>query len=169
VSVTTAAAHRTMDSPIGTLTLVATDGVLSGLHMGEMTRQQAPDIGPRIDHGLEGVIEQLDEYFNGALTEFTVPLHLDGDAFQLRVWQALQTIPYGKTWSYAQLAAAVGEPANPRTVGWANGQNPIAIIVPCHRVIGSDGSLTGYAGGLARKRYLLDLEAPAGPESGRLF
>ncbi|MEG1536870.1 MAG: methylated-DNA--[protein]-cysteine S-methyltransferase [Clostridiales bacterium] len=102
--------------------------------------------------------EQLTAYFNGERQRFTIPLQPDGSPFQLRVWQALTTIPYGKTASYGQIAAAIGKPTAARAVGSANHQNPIAILIPCHRIIGADGSLTGYGGGLPLKQALLDLE-----------
>ena len=102
--------------------------------------------------------EQLAEYFDGKRTKFDLPLALKGTEFQLSVWQALQTIPFGETRSYGDIAVQVGNPRAPRAVGMANNRNPVAIIVPCHRVIGSDGSLTGYGGGLDVKHYLLDLE-----------
>jgi methylated-DNA-[protein]-cysteine S-methyltransferase len=103
--------------------------------------------------------DQLAAYFAGRLTEFSLPLAPAGTPFQRRVWAGLQEIPYGDTWSYGQLAGKVGNPAAVRAVGLANGRNPIAVVIPCHRVIGADGSLTGYGGGLDRKRFLLDLEA----------
>ena len=102
--------------------------------------------------------EQLDQYFAGERTRFDLPLELEGPAFHRRVWEALLTIPYGETRSYGQIAAQIGDPSAARAVGYADGRNPIAIVVPCHRVIGSDGSLTGYGGGLECKRALLDLE-----------
>jgi len=104
------------------------------------------------------VIRQLQAYFGGELKEFDLPLALEGTDFQLRVWKALRTIPYGETFSYAQLAQCIGNPKSVRAVGLANGSNPIPIIVPCHRVIGSDGSLTGFGGGLSTKKKLLELE-----------
>jgi len=104
------------------------------------------------------VIRQLQAYFGGELKEFDLPLALEGTDFQLRVWKALRTIPYGETISYAQLAQCIGNPKAVRAVGLANGSNPIPIIVPCHRVIGSDGSLTGFGGGLSTKKKLLELE-----------
>ncbi|HXJ64060.1 MAG TPA: methylated-DNA--[protein]-cysteine S-methyltransferase [Actinomycetota bacterium] len=144
----------TIESPIGDLVLVHTDGVLSELHMREPvpSRQQAPP-------GFEQVIHELDEYFRGERIEFTVPIAPTGSEFQMRVWEQLLRIPYGETRSYGEIARGLGDPGLAREVGWANARNPIAIIVPCHRVIGSDGSLTGYAGGLDRKRHLLDLES----------
>src|SRR6266496_3143838 len=102
---------------------------------------------------------ELDEYFAGTLQDFTVPLSPRGSTFQKQVWQALSEIPYGETTSYGKVAASIGHPDGARAVGVANGQNPIPIIVPCHRVIGADGSLTGYGGGLDAKRWLLDHEA----------
>ena len=107
------------------------------------------------------VSEQLGEYFAGRRTSFDVPLPMDGAPFERRVWRALQEIPYGETVSYGELARRIDQPSAARAVGMANGRNPIAVIVPCHRVIGADGTLTGYGGGLERKRLLLDLEARA--------
>jgi len=144
----------TMQSPIGELVLVNDEGVLSELHMREP--RGTPGSVP---HGFEQAIEELDEYFRGERTEFTVAVAPKGGEFQLRVWKQLLSIPYGETRSYGEIARALGDPGLAREVGWANARNPIAIIVPCHRVIGSDGSLTGYAGGLDRKRHLLDLES----------
>jgi methylated-DNA-[protein]-cysteine S-methyltransferase len=107
----------------------------------------------------EEAIRQLQAYFRGELKEFDLPLRMEGTEFQLRVWNALRAIPYGETISYAQLARRIGNPKAVRAVGLANGSNPIPIIVPCHRVIGSDGSLTGFGGGLSTKKMLLDLES----------
>lgn len=107
---------------------------------------------------LRRAAEQLRAYFAGQRRSFDLPLRMQGTDFQLAVWRALLTIPYGETRSYAQIAAQIGRPKACRAVGLANGQNPLAIIVPCHRVIGADGSLTGYGGGLDMKRLLLDLE-----------
>jgi methylated-DNA-[protein]-cysteine S-methyltransferase len=147
--------HFLMDSPIGTLTLVKTSGVLSGLYMREL---RAEAFGARATSGFEDVAEQLKEYFARKRTTFTVPIAPTGTPFQQRVWIELTRIPYGETRSYGQLAAAIGNPSAVRAVGGANGRNPISIIVPCHRVIGSNGTLVGYGGGLKRKRILLDLE-----------
>ncbi len=104
------------------------------------------------------MVDQLDEYFAGERTEFDVTLRLEGTEFQRRVWAGLLEIPYGETISYGELATRIGQPTASRAVGLANGRNPVGIIVPCHRVIGSTGALTGYGGGLDRKRALLDLE-----------
>ena len=113
--------------------------------------------------------QQLDAYFAGSLRNFDVDLHPAGTEFQYRVWAALQTIPYGRTRSYGQIADQVGSPAASRAVGLANGRNPISIIVPCHRVIGASGNLTGYGGGIERKRSLLELEICANPVTPALF
>ncbi|WP_070380473.1 methylated-DNA--[protein]-cysteine S-methyltransferase [Rhodococcus sp. WMMA185] len=152
--------HTVIDSPIGPLTLVNVGGVLSGVYMPEHRHRPNPaTFGERATSGFEEATTQLAEYFDGRRTEFTVPLAAGGTPFQRRVWDALRTIPYGETWTYGQLAEHVGSPAAVRAVGAANGKNPISIIVPCHRVVGSNGKLTGYAGGLERKRFLLEREA----------
>lgn len=107
---------------------------------------------------IKQAVNELQEYFEGRRREFTVPLHPQGTDFQLRVWQVLRTIPYGKTWSYKQVATAADNPKASRAVGMANNRNPIAIIIPCHRVIGANGRLVGYAGGLDVKEKLLEIE-----------
>jgi methylated-DNA-[protein]-cysteine S-methyltransferase len=114
---------------------------------------------------LQEAKEQLQQYFSGELKQFNLKLNLQGTDFQKRVWQALQNIPYGKTASYMELAKQLGDPLAIRAVAAANGKNPLWILVPCHRVIGSDGSLTGYAGGLWRKKWLLDHEQPVKQQS----
>lgn len=146
-----------IDSPIGALTLVADGDVLVGLYMTEQRHLPLID-APRDDRVLPEVQQQLAAYFARELTEFDLPLDLRGSAFQQQVWAGLQDIPYGETWSYGRLAAHIGRPTASRAVGLANGRNPISVIVPCHRVVGSTGSLTGYGGGLTRKQHLLDLE-----------
>lgn len=161
--------HFRWESPIGDLTLVKTDGILSGLYMGDSGETRWELLGTRARSGFEDVVEQLQEYFARKRTVFTIPIAPMGTAFQQRVWTALRTIPYGETRSYGQLAEAIGNRSAMRAVGAANGRNPISIIVPCHRVIGSDGTLIGYGGGLERKRFLLDLEQPAVPHPTRLF
>jgi methylated-DNA-[protein]-cysteine S-methyltransferase len=161
--------HTMIDSPMGVLTLVASDGTLSGVYMEEQLHAPDPSsLGERVGTGFEEAAEQLEQYFAGERTAFTLRTRLLGSGFQRRVWQAVAAIPYGQTWSYAQLADAAGRPDRLRAVAATNGRNPIAVVVPCHRVVGSDGSLTGYAGGLARKRFLLDLEHH-GPRQERLF
>ena len=161
--------HTTVDSPLGELTLVAHDGAITGVYFAEHTRRPDPTtFGDRDDRAFETAIAQLDEYFRGERTDFDLPLAPGGSAFQQRVWALLRRIPYGQTRSYGQLAAELGNPGLAREVGAANGRNPISVIVPCHRVVGADGRLVGYAGGLARKRFLLDLEGAAAGEQTRL-
>jgi methylated-DNA-[protein]-cysteine S-methyltransferase len=157
--------HVILPSPIGSLTLVAEAGELTALYMdAQQHRPDASSLGVPGDPDaapFAAASRQLADYFAGQLTEFDLPLAPAGTPFQRRVWAALQAIPYGQTWSYAQLAGKIGQATAVRAVGLANGRNPIALVIPCHRVIGSDGSLTGYGGGLDRKRFLLDLEARA--------
>lgn len=154
--------HTTIDSPYGLLTLVATDGILSGLYMtGQRHRPPQENFGERDDRPFGEPTDQLAAYFAGELKEFTLELHLDGTPFQRGVWQQLLRIPHGETRTYGELADALGNPGASRAVGLANGKNPIGIIVPCHRVVGADGSLTGYGGGLERKQRLLDFERGA--------
>ena len=154
--------HTVTDSPYGLLTLVADDGVLSGLYMTDQ-RHRPPEetFGAPDDAPFTETKEQLAAYFAGDLKEFTIPLRLHGTPFQLRVWDELRRIPYGETRTYGELAGLLGNPKASRAVGLANGRNPVGIIVPCHRVIGSTGSLTGYGGGLPRKQRLLDFERGA--------
>jgi methylated-DNA-[protein]-cysteine S-methyltransferase len=155
--------HTVIDSPIGPLTLIAQEGRLAGVHM-EITRYEpdATTLGARVaadaDPVLAEAASQLGSYFRGELTDFHLPLALEGTRFQRSVWTGLLAIPYGETIAYGELARRIGQPSASRAVGLANGRNPVAIIVPCHRVIGADGSLTGYGGGMDRKRYLLVLE-----------
>ena len=149
--------YTTMDSPIGELTLTGNGVALTGLYM-ERREAPRPD-WVRDDERLGEARRQLEAYFVGELTTFDLPLAPRGTPFQEKVWEALRTIPYGKTASYRDIAVQVGNPTAVRAVGAANGRNPISIIVPCHRVIGADGSLTGYGGGMERKRWLLDLES----------
>ena len=148
------------DSPIGELLLAGDGRTLQLLHMmeGRHPVRIAPD-WRRDDAAFADAREQLDGYFQGRRTSFDVHLDLAGTPFQRRVWHALLEIPYGETTSYGELAHRIGSPRAVRAVGLANGRNPVAVIVPCHRVIGADGTLTGYGGGLERKRLLLDLEA----------
>lgn len=153
--------YAVIDSPLGPLTLVGTDaGELTGLYMDQQRyRPEEAGFGDRDDSTLPAVAEQLDEYFHHGRTQFDVRLRLVGTDFQRRIWIALQDIPYGETTTYGGLATALGlKPQSARAVGLANGKNPISIIVPCHRLVGSTGKLTGYGGGLPRKQALLDLE-----------
>lgn len=144
------------DSPVGALCLVSDGVCLVGLHFAGWT----PPLTAvrRSDELLLRTTRQLDAYFAGQLKSFDIPLKPAGTPFQLRVWLALRDIPFGETRSYGQLASAIGDPSAMRAVGAANGRNPIAIVVPCHRVIGADGSLTGFGGGVERKKFLLRLE-----------
>jgi methylated-DNA-[protein]-cysteine S-methyltransferase len=169
MTATLASTHTyvTVPSPVGPLTIVARDGVITGLYMD--AQRHAPAQfglpGDLADEPFATAAAQLTAYFDGTLTEFELPLAPEGTQFQRKVWDGLRAIPYGKTVSYGELARRIGSPAASRAVGLANGRNPIAIVVPCHRVIGSDGSLTGYGGGLDRKRFLLALERRASPGS----
>lgn len=152
--------YSIFDSPIGHLLARGDGRALCGLHMLDTPRPGRLDPRwRRDDRALAGVRAQLEEYFAGARREFELELAPAGGEFERRVWAALCEIPYGQTASYGEIARRLGEPGAARAVGAANGRNPIAIVVPCHRVIGADGSLTGYGGGLERKRLLLDLEA----------
>jgi methylated-DNA-[protein]-cysteine S-methyltransferase len=154
--------HTLLDSPLGQLTLVAADGALAGLYMELHRHLPSPDtFGERDPGPFDAVVAQLAEYFAGGRTTFDLPLFFAGTPFQQTVWAGLLDIPYGGTVSYRELAERVGRPTAARAVGLANGKNPISIVVPCHRVIGSSGDLTGYGGGLARKHQLLDLERGA--------
>jgi methylated-DNA-[protein]-cysteine S-methyltransferase len=153
------ATHTTIDSPIGELTLVARDGVLSGLYFPGHWHMPPRDIfGARSERGFERAEGQLAEYFAGERTEFELDTTVIGDEFQQRVWVLIDRIPYGETTTYGAMARELGDPALAREVGSAVGHNPLSIVVPCHRVVGKEGQLTGYAGGLERKRALLQLE-----------
>jgi methylated-DNA-[protein]-cysteine S-methyltransferase len=149
--------HSYLPSPIGQVLVTADGRGLTGLYTCEHVRLPV-ELGARADAEFAVVRDQLAEYFAGERTEFDLPLAPAGTEFQQRVWQLLRAIPLGQTRTYGQLAAELGNPAAMRAVGLANGRNPISIIVPCHRVIGSTGALTGYAGGLAAKQWLLEHE-----------
>ncbi|MET7416935.1 methylated-DNA--[protein]-cysteine S-methyltransferase [Streptomyces rubiginosohelvolus] len=159
--------HTVVDSPYGPLTLVATDGVLSALYMTDQ-RHRPPEetFGVPAPEPFGEVIRQLGEYFAGDRTAFDLPLNLAGTPFQRSVWAELLKIPYGETRTYGELAEELGKPGASRAVGLANGKNPVGIIVPCHRVIGASGSLTGYGGGLDRKQRLLAFESGGSEEDG---
>jgi methylated-DNA-[protein]-cysteine S-methyltransferase len=153
------ATHTTIDSPIEELTLVARDGVLSGIYFPGHWHMPPPEVfGTRSERGFELAEAQLAEYFAGERTEFELEATVGGDEFQRRVWGLIDRIPYGQTTSYGEMARELGDPALTREVGGAVGRNPLSIVVPCHRVVGKEGQLTGYAGGLERKRFLLGLE-----------
>ncbi|WP_046500328.1 methylated-DNA--[protein]-cysteine S-methyltransferase [Streptomyces odonnellii] len=169
---TTHITHTVIDSPYDPLTLVAADGVLTGLYMvGQRHRPPEENFGEPDPRPFAEAVRQLTAYFDGELTEFDLPLRLDGTPFQRGVWDQLRKIPYGETRSYGDLAEFLGRPGASRAVGLANGKNPIGIVVPCHRVIGSTGSLTGYGGGLDRKQRLLAFEGAATgvPATATLF
>jgi methylated-DNA-[protein]-cysteine S-methyltransferase len=146
--------HATVyESPVGPLRLTARDGALTRLELNAQPGPESLD-----DPVLARATEQLREYFAGTRTDFELPLALHGNAFEQRVWTALQRIPYGETASYGEIAREIGAPGAARAVGVANARNPVAIVVPCHRVIGANGKLVGFGGGLPMKRALLDLE-----------
>lgn len=147
----------THDSPVGKLTLISNGQALTGLEF-ENPRYPLPKQPRGDDKIISATRRQLDQYFAGKLKSFDLPLAPQGTPFQQSVWRALLDIPYGVTRSYGEQAKAIGKPAAVRAVGLANGRNPIAVIIPCHRVIGANGSLTGYGGGMERKQQLLDLE-----------
>jgi methylated-DNA-[protein]-cysteine S-methyltransferase len=158
-----------MESPIGELLLLGESDRLCGLYMqhGDRPVVVSPEWRSSEVHFID-VRRQLDEYFAGARHTFDLDLKLHGTSFQRSVWSALVEIPYGETVSYGELARHLGNPAAVRAVGLANGRNPISVIVPCHRVIGADGSLTGYGGGLENKRHLLELESRAAQVTSQL-
>jgi methylated-DNA-[protein]-cysteine S-methyltransferase len=147
--------HAWMDSPVGRLLLVAENGALLKVSFPPAV---APPDSVQRDEQFGPAVEQLMAYFDGKLRAFDLPLAPRGTPFQMRVWEELTRIPYGETRSYSEIARGIGRPEAVRAVGASNGANPLPIVVPCHRVIGANGSLTGFGGGLTAKRYLLDLE-----------
>lgn len=149
---------RTMDSPVGPLTLAGRNGRLMHLRMVDQTYEPSREGWTADATAFGDAVAQLNAYFTGEVMEFDLELDLVGTEFQRRVWDALTTIPYGQTRTYGEIARQIGSPGASRAVGLANGHNPIGIIVPCHRVIGANGGLTGYGGGLERKKHLLDME-----------
>ncbi len=152
--------YTMFESPVGPLLLAGDSNALRRVSFESSKRSALPQAEWKQNRAaFAEVIRQLQAYFRGELKEFDLPLAMEGTEFQLRVWNALRKIPYGETISYAQLAECIGNPQAVRAVGLANGSNPIPIIVPCHRVIGSDGGLTGFGGGLSTKKKLLDLES----------
>lgn len=155
--------YDTIDSPIGKLLAVGDGEALTGLYMQDGRRPAAALPAWECDpEAFSDLRQQLGEYFTGDRREFDLPLAPRGSEFQRSVWEALREIPYGETETYGELAERTGRPGSARAVGAANGQNPICVVIPCHRVIGANGKLTGYAGGLERKRLLLDIESPIG-------
>ncbi len=167
---TTTMRYRIIDSPVGPLTLAGTGSTLRHLRMADQTHEpDRSEWAQSDDEIFPDAVEQLAAYFAGELTGFELDLDLGGTEFQRKVWAALRSIPYGETRSYGEIAMQIGSPGASRAVGLANGRNPIGIIVPCHRVIGSTGGLTGYGGGIDRKRALLALEKSRMPAELSLF
>jgi methylated-DNA-[protein]-cysteine S-methyltransferase len=166
--------HTVIDSPLGELTIVADGDTLTGLYFRRHWYRPAPDaVGPYVEPAADDLLcraaGQLHEYLAGQRTQFDLPIALAGESRQRRVWDLLADIGFGQTKSYGELAAELGDGTTAYEVGQAVGRNPLSIIVPCHRVVGKNGSLTGYAGGVKRKRFLLDLEEPTPASAGRLF
>jgi methylated-DNA-[protein]-cysteine S-methyltransferase len=160
----------TVESPIGELTLIADDGRLTGLYFPHhWYRPDAATFGQPSEAGFGEARRQLAEYFAGRRQHFDLPLDARGDEFQRSVWDMIAAVPYGQTVTYGELARELGSQVLAKDVGAAVGRNPLSVIVPCHRVVGKDGRLTGYAGGLARKRFLLDLEESAERRLAKLF
>jgi methylated-DNA-[protein]-cysteine S-methyltransferase len=156
--------HTIIDTRLGELTLVAEDGTLSGVYYpGHWTRPDRTAFGERSERGFEQVEHQLGAYLAGERTSFDLPTRLTGNDFQHRVWERIARIPYGQTTTYGAIARELGDTTLARSVGGAVGHNPLSVIIPCHRVVGGDGKLTGYAGGLERKRLLLELEGAVAP------
>ncbi len=159
--------HAFLSTPIGPLLLVTNGRALTRIAFDPPRPTELTDIGEpeESDPLLQRACMQLEEYFDGRRTDFDLPLEPSGTPFQLRVWQALREIPCGETRSYGAIAARIGRPSASRAVGMANGRNPLPVVVPCHRVIGANGSLTGFGGGLPRKEALLSLERPRPEET----
>jgi methylated-DNA-[protein]-cysteine S-methyltransferase len=157
--------YAVMNSPIGLLTLAASEKGLSSIHFGSVV----PRDGVIDERAHCENMEQLQEYFDGARMCFDLPLDIEGTPFQLAVWNELKRIPYGETRTYGEIARCLGKPGAARAVGMANHDNPLAIVIPCHRVVGSDGSLTGYAGGLDLKKKLLEIELQPETQGQLLF
>jgi methylated-DNA-[protein]-cysteine S-methyltransferase len=164
------ATHTTIPSSLGDLTVVARGGAVTGLYFPHhWYRPDRAGFGQYRDAGFHDVRRQLDEYLAGERRDFDVPVETAGRPLQERVWQLIGQIPYGATASYGELASQLGGGVTAQEVGAAVGRNPVSIIIPCHRVVGASGGLTGYAGGLRRKRVLLDLEQAVAGRSARLF
>ncbi len=166
--------HTAIDSPLGPLTLVAGDDALTGVYFRRhwhppTAKALGRYVAPGADPLFARAAEQLHEYLSGKRIRFDLPVDLTGDPRQRRIWALLLDIGYGETTTYGELAAKLGDGTIAYEVGQAVGRNPLSVVVPCHRVLGKDGTLTGYAGGLKRKRFLLDLEAPMPASAGRLF
>lgn len=170
----TTARHVVIDSPVGELTVVANGDALTGVYFPQHWHPPTADalgerVEPAADELLARAADQLREYLTGERTQFDLPFALMGDPRQRRVWVLLSRIGSGQTKTYGELAAELADGTTAYEVGQAVGRNPLSIVVPCHRVVGKDGSLTGYAGGLKCKRFLLELEEPAPAAAGKLF
>jgi len=164
------AAHSTIRSTLGDLTVVGQDGAVTGLYFPHHWHRPDPAaFGPYRETGFDTVRQQLSQYLAGERREFEVPVEAAGSPLQRRVWELISQIPYGETVSYGELARELGDGVTAQEAGAAVGRNPVSIIIPCHRVVGAGGALTGYAGGLRRKRLLLDLEQDVAGRSARLF
>jgi methylated-DNA-[protein]-cysteine S-methyltransferase len=166
--------HTVIESPLGELTLVANNDALTGVYFRHHWHPPSADaigqyVEATVDELFDRTKKQLDEYLAGERTQFDLPVALAGEPSERRVWDLLGDIGYGQTTTYGELAAKLADGTTAYEIGQAVGRNPLSIIVPCHRVVGKDGALTGYAGGLKRKRFLLDLEAPVPAAAGRLF
>jgi methylated-DNA-[protein]-cysteine S-methyltransferase len=167
---TAAVTHSVIVSKLGDLTVAARDGAVVGLYFpGHWYRPDSALLGPYSDAGFDAVREQIEEYLAGDRQHFEVSMAADGDEYQERVWSLVRQIPYGETVTYGDLAREMGGVTTPQDVGAAVARNPVCLLVPCHRVVGAGGKLTGYAGGLARKRFLLNLEAEVAERANRLF
>jgi methylated-DNA-[protein]-cysteine S-methyltransferase len=166
--------HAVINGPLGELTLVAEDDALTGVYFRHHWHRPAEDtFGPRVDAESDAMLAraeaQLTDYLAGDRQGFDLPISLRSDDAQKRVWTLLTTIPFGETVTYGELAAALADGTTAQEVGQAVGRNPLSVIVPCHRVVGRNGQLTGYAGGLKRKQFLLELEEPGEVKAARLF
>jgi methylated-DNA-[protein]-cysteine S-methyltransferase len=165
-----APSHTIIDSPLGELTVVADDGTVTGLYFpNHWYNPDRTGFGRRDDLGFGDVTGQLKEYFAGERREFDFPMRADGDEFRRTVWAQVARIPYGETATYGDIATAVGDPVLARDIGAGIGRNPLCVFLPCHRVVGKNGKLTGYTGGLKRKQFLLALEKPGADDRGQLW
>ncbi len=165
-----AVTHSTITSKLGDLTVVASERTVVGLYFpGHWYQPDSATFGTFSDAGFDALCDQIGEYLGGDRQEFGVPVAMNGDEYQERVWSLVRRIPYGETATYGELARQLGEGTTPQEIGAAVGRNPLCLLVPCHRVVGAGGKLTGYAGGLARKRFLLDLEAEVVGRASMLF
>ncbi|HEX6524016.1 MAG TPA: methylated-DNA--[protein]-cysteine S-methyltransferase [Streptosporangiaceae bacterium] len=160
------AVHTVLPTRLGMVTVVRQEGALTGLYFPRhWPRPDRTVFGPRVDEGFEDVAAQLGEYLAGDRSVFELPVKAEGTEFDRRVWELVADVPYGQTTTYGDLARILGTGTDPRDVGAAVGRNPLCIVIPCHRVIGSTGKLTGYAGGLSRKRTLLEIEHARTPQT----